>query len=330
MPQLARLARNRWLHLGGGAAASALLVFLVARSLAWREVGGAFGEIDPLIIALSLGPIGLALALRAGRWHVAMPGAPARFHQTLLTQNTGIGLNNLLPIRMMSEPLQLALITRRYGVPFPTALAGLVAGNVLDIFASGMLMGLGVVLVPGMRETGFSVQLGGALVMLVLSVLVLITLSRGVTAVPVAGRMAFFQRLGAAMDLLRGHPRLLAASFAATFAYWLCMGVAGWLATRSLGLEVSPITLATVMAAATFFVSAVPSLPGGLGTFHFAAMSMLGALGVDQAHAFTLAVLFHLQVVLPPLVIALGVFTRLGLGPVRGLTLRTGERAEPA
>jgi uncharacterized membrane protein YbhN (UPF0104 family) len=316
MPQLARLARlsrNRWLHLAVGALASMALVWVAARTLAWREVFTAFGDISLPLLLLSMVPVGVALVLRAGRWHVVMPGVGARFHQTFLTQNAGIGLNNVLPIRMMSEPVQLALITRRYGVPFPTALAGLVAGNALDVFATGILMGLGVLLVPGMRAMRLSIPLAGAVGMLVVTILVLLAVSRGLDAVPGVGRVPFFVRLTEATRMLRHRPRLLGTSFVATLAFWLCMGVAGWLAARPLGVSISPITLAIVMAASTFFVSAVPSLPGGIGTFHFAAMSMLQPLGVDPAPAFTLAVVFHLQIVLPPLLIAAGVFARMGM-----------------
>ncbi len=316
MPRLARLARlsrNRWLQLVVGTLASVALVWVAAHALAWREVFTAFGDISLPLLLLSTVPVAAALVLRAGRWHVVMPGARARFHQTFLTQNAGIGLNNVLPIRMMSEPVQLALITRRYGVPFPTALAGLVVGNAMDVFATGILMGLGVLLVPGMRAMRLSIPLAGSVVMLVITVLVLVAISRGLDAVPGVGRVPFFVRLTEATRMLRHRPRLLGTSFVATLAFWLCMGVAGWLVARPLGVSVSPITLAIAMAASTFFVSAVPSLPGGIGTFHFAAMSMLQSAGVDPAPAFTLAVVLHLQIVLPPLLIAAGVFARMGM-----------------
>lgn len=311
--RIARLSRNRWLHLLVGALASVVLVWFAAHALVWSDVASAFDALSTGPVALSLVFVAAAMVLRAGRWHVVMPGARARFYQTFLTQNAGIGLNNVLPIRMMSEPVQLALITRRYGVPFSTALAGLVAGNALDVFATGLLMGTGVVLVPGMRDARVSIPVIGSLVMLGLSALVLVALSRGVVAVPYARKMRSFVRYTTAVKMLRERPRLLGASFAATLTFWLFMGSAGWVIARSLGAPGSPVTFAVVMAASTFFVSAIPSLPGGVGTFHFAAMSMLQALGVDPAHALTLAVVFHLQAVLPPTLIAAGVFARMGV-----------------
>ena len=92
--------------------------------------------------------------------------------------------------------------------------------------------------------------------------------------------MRFFQRLMVAATLLRGRPLRLWASFGATLAHWLLLGVAGWGLAVGLGMDVHPLTMATILVAATFFTSAVPSLPGGLGTYHFAIISMLNALDV--------------------------------------------------
>ena len=72
--------------------------------------------------------------------------------------------------------------------------------------------------------------------------------------------------------------------------------------------------MATILAAATFFTSAVPSAPAGVGTYHFAVVTMLTSLGVDPAGAFSFAVIMHLMFVLPPLLIALGMIGRVGLG----------------
>ena len=253
------------------------------------------------------------MLLRAFRWRVLLDGEPITSRQVLLVQNTGIGLNNMLPIRMVSEPVQLALINRRYGVPLPKALATLVAGNVFDIFASAMVMTLGVALSPGLRDGKVGIQMGGAVVMVVVSLLVFIAVSRGIGALPVFNRMPFFQRLAAAVGTLRDKPVRLWASFLATLSSWLLLGVAGWLLGTGLDLGIDPLTMATILVAATFFTSAVPSLPAGAGIYHFAVVSLLTALGVDVATAFTFAVAVHVLVMLPPALIALGMLWGVGV-----------------
>ena len=288
------------------------LAYAALNAAVWKEVADAFRSFPTALALLSLLPLVGAMLLRALRWHVLLDREPVTFRQVFLVQNTGIGLNNMLPIRMVSEPVQLALINRRYGVPLPKALATLVAGNVFDIFASAMLMTLGVALSPGLRDGKVGIQMGGAVVMVVVSLLVFIAVSRGIGALPVFNRMRFFQRLAAAVGTLRDKPARLWASFLATLSSWLLLGVAGWLLGTGFDLGIGPLTMATILVAATFFTSAVPSLPAGAGTYHFAVVSLLTALGVNVATAFTFAVAVHVLVMLPPALIALGMLWGVG------------------
>jgi uncharacterized membrane protein YbhN (UPF0104 family) len=85
-----------------------------------------------------------------------------------------------------------------------------------------------------------------------------------------------------------------------------------------LGIDVDPLTMATILVAATFFTSAMLSLPGGAGTYHFAVVSMLVALGADRALAFSFAFVMHLLVFVPPMLVALVVMTHLGSGALLG------------
>ena len=309
-----RLYRSRWVHLGVGAVASVGLTYLAVRSLAWRDVADTFADFPLAYVLIALVPQAVSMLLRAARWYVLLRGETVSFKQVALVQNAGMGLNNLLPVRMVSEPAQLALITRRYHVPFPTALATLVAGNVLDIFATALLMGLGILLAPGLREGRVSIQLAGAFILFVVSVLVFIVIARGLEAIPIAKRMRFFQQIMVAVSLLRDMPGRLWLSFFGTVAHWFFIGVAGWVVALALDIPVGPLTMTTILVAATFFTSAVPSLPGGAGTYHFAVVSMLTAVGADPAVAFSFAVVIHLIVVLPPSMIALGVMWKIGAG----------------
>lgn len=308
------LYRNRPVQLFVGAVASVGLTYLAVRSLAWRDVADTFADFPLWSVPIALVPLAVAVLLRAARWHVLLPGKGISLKQVALVQNTGIGLNNMLPVRMVSEPVQLALITRRYRLPFPTALATLVAGNVLDIFATAMLMGLGILLVPGLRDGKVSIQLLGALILFVISLLVFIVVARGLDAIPIAKRMPFFQQLTVAIGLLRDMPGRLWLSFFGTIGHWFFVGVAGWVIASALSIDVGPLPLATILVAAMFFTSVVPSLPGGAGTYHFAVVSLMTAVGADPAVAVVFAVVMHLIIFLPPSVLALGVMWKLGAG----------------
>ena len=312
-----RLIANRWVQVSAGAIASVGLAYAAMNAIAWPDVADVFRTFPVGRALLSLIPLAAAMALRTARWAVLLRGEPASFSDIFLTQNTGIGLNNLLPVRMVSEPVQLTLITRRYQVLFPKALATLVAGNVLDIFATAMLLVVGIALVPGLREGRIGIHLFGAFIMVIVSTLVLIAVSRGIDAVPIFNRMDFFHRLMVAVDVLRHEPGRLWVSFGTTIAHWFALGVAGSVLASGLDFSVDPLTMATVLVAATFFTSAIPPLPGGMGTYHFAIISMLTAMGVDTPSAFSFSVVMHLFVVLPPSGIALAMLPRVGSAVLR-------------
>ena len=307
-----QLGRNRWFQAALGLAISAGFAFLTARSVASQDPFATLRDFSPLVALAASAPIAASILLRALRWRVLLAGEPVQFGSILLTQNTGIGLNNLLPVRMISEPVQLALITKRYGASFPTAFTTLVAGNVLDIVATALLMGLGVALAPTLRDGRISIQLFGAVVLFIVSALVFIAVARGLQSIPLAGRFRFFEEVVAALGVMRERPYLLWAAFGATLAHWLALGLAGWLVAANLGVDLHPVAMVAVLVAAAFFTSAVPSAPGGVGTYHFAVVAMLTDLGADPAAAFSFAVVIHLMVVLPSSAIALLMAGRVG------------------
>lgn len=310
-----RLFRNRWAQAAFGVVASGSLAYLVAHNIVWKEVAEAFLDFPPELALLALVPLAIAIALRASRWHVLLHRQRVSFWQVLLTQNTGLGFNNLSPVRMVSEPVQLAMINRRYGVPFPQAFATLVGENVLDIFTTALMMGLGVLLSPGVRASNANIQLIGAIIMFIVSALILIAVMRG--AVPLQDRFTFLQRIIQGFTELKEEPLRLWLSLGVNIAHWLLLGVSGWVLGLGLGMDVHPVTMATILVAATFFTSAVPSVPSGLGTYHFAVITMLTESGTEQVAALNFALMMHLLIVLPPTAIALFMTGRMSLGTLR-------------
>lgn len=307
-------SRARWLlQLAVGPAASLGLAWLVARSVNWSHLVDLILDFNSIRWALlALIPLVGGALMRAVRWKVLLHRDRVSFFSVFLTQNTGIGLNNLFPIRMVSEPVQLVLITRRYGVPFPNALATLVAGNVMDIFATVLLMGLGVASVSSLR--GASIQLAGFIVLAVLALGIFIIVVRGLGAVPIARNMRFFQQIAIAVGVLKETPRRLGASFLATAASWGLLGLSGWVLAQGLGINVNPLTMAIVLVAATFVMATVPSLPAGIGTYHWAVVYTLGLLGVASEPATAFAVIMHLLVFCTSTGIAVAMLMRVGTG----------------
>ncbi len=326
-------ARRR-LQVFAGVVASVGLAWVIARSLDWGTLGDILRDFPIGLALLSFALVLAGAGLRAARWYVLLDGERASFWQVFLTQNTGIGLNNLLPIRMVSEPVQLVLITKRYGVPFPTALATLVAGNVMDIFATLVLMGLGVVLIPALR--GASIQLGGFVILAIVTLGVFLAAARGLGSVPIARNMRFFQQMTIAVGVLKETPGRLVVSFLATATSWGMLGFAGWALAEGLGIDIDPVSMAVVLVAATFFTSAVPSLPAGLGTYHWAVVYTLGLMDVRQEEATAFAFVMHLLVFFASTGIAVAMLSRVGASTLLGRTERAdagvpaGAAEEPA
>jgi uncharacterized membrane protein YbhN (UPF0104 family) len=125
---------------------------------------------------------------------------------------------------------------------------------------------------------------------------------------------------------LRHQPFNLFLSFLATFSHWALMGVAGWVLAEGVGMDVNVVAMAAILVGATFFTSAMLSLPGGAGTYHFAVVSMLTAVGQSREVAFTFALVMHLLVFVPPMIVAFYAMSRMGAKAL----LRSGEEVEEA
>ena len=90
-------------------------------------------------------------------------------HRLLLVQNAGIGLNSLSPIRIISEAVQFILLTVRYPVKKEVVAATLGVQKVLDFVIGALLLGVGLMLLPGLQ--GFALYVLGAGILAVISLM---------------------------------------------------------------------------------------------------------------------------------------------------------------
>ena len=309
----AKGSRKLWIpfQVGAGAALSILLGWLMVRGLEWGEMAQNARDFPAHLFLLALAAFLLGILLRAWRWHVLFVRERIGFGRLFLIQNAGIGLNNLSPIRIVSEPVQLALISRRGGVSAATALATLGTEHLMDIVATAALMGLGVVLLPELR--GFSIQLAGAIVLATVSLVVFLLIARGMDAIPGTKRMAFLHRTITAVKTLRDSPFRLFLSFLGTLGHWGLLTLSGWIIANGLDIEVGIAAVVVLFMGSVFFVSAVPSLPGGAITFEAAVVYTLGLFGIGGESALVFAILMHLIMFAPSTLIAVIVLPREGI-----------------
>ena len=99
-----------------GGAISLLLGWLSVRGIDWDLVVAQFQEFPVAWAVLSMIVVVVANILRACRWQALFVSQRLPLMRLFVVQNAGIGLNNLVPIRVVSEGVQFALLTLRYRV----------------------------------------------------------------------------------------------------------------------------------------------------------------------------------------------------------------------
>ncbi len=288
--------------------------WLAVRGIDWGLVLEQFQTFPIIWAFISLLTVVVANIFRAYRWKVLFISEPVSLLRLFMVQNTGIGLNNVVPVRVISEGVQFALLTLRYKVNNGVALGTMGVERVLDMVITASLLMAGLVLIPDIGQARPYVI--GAFVFAILAVL----------AIPVFVKLAgtgFLSRislLSATVDYLsqlNQSKGALVQSFLLTLAHWLLLGLAVWVLAFGMDLGISPVVATLTILGTLYFTTSVPSLPAGLGTFEFAVVYVLKLFDVDQASAFSFAVVIHAVVFLPPIVVALALFSSLGLHPFK-------------
>ena len=215
------MKRRAWSvgRVGLGVAASAFLGWLAVRGLDWGQVLESFSDVSLTKIILAMIVFMVANYLRAARWRVLFVNGTVSTNRLFVVQNIGIGLNNVVPIRVASEAVQIAILSLRDGVRPSVALATVGMERVLDLIVSALILGVALVLIPEMER--FTLYIWGAIGIAVISVVVVRILAWGSTGASWVLRLPFLAEfLSAVKDLERERTRL-AASTAITLVYWL-------------------------------------------------------------------------------------------------------------
>jgi uncharacterized protein (TIRG00374 family) len=285
-----------------GLVLTVLLGWLILHGLDWGEFATEIARFPASLFFLALAVFLVAIVLRAWRWYILIVHEKIGFIRLFLIQNAGIGLNNLSPIRVVSEPLQLALVTRRGGLSAATGLATLAMEHILDVFVTAALLGLSVLLMPELQR--YSIQLASAVVFAAASLIVFIVIARGMDTIPGTRRIQFLNRAVSAARTLAGSPGRLLLSFLATLGHWSLLGLSGWIIARGIGIDVDVAVVVVLFMGSIFFVAAVPSLPGGAVTFEASVVYTLGLFDIPRGQALAFALIMHVIMFVPSTLIA--------------------------
>lgn len=323
-------------RLAVGGALSAALVALLLASVDLAALGRQLGRTHWGWALIGAGLGLMALWVRARRWRYLFPPGdpPPALVPALMI---GYMANNLLPFRA-GEAVRVYVVVRRWGRGLWTTLATLVVERVLDSLAVVLILGVLVLLVPVP-----AVARWGALTLLALDVVAATALG-ALAARPTrlgcildgVGRR--WPRLGprireAADRFVRGLEGVRARSHLGplvgwTVLAWLLPALGAWTMLRAAHLDLPWIAGWTVLAFVGLGVS-VPSAPGYVGVFHYAAVLALDIFAVERAASVGYAILLHAAQVLPITVVgwlyllrehlSLGEATRLPPAPALGV-----------
>ncbi len=320
-------------RVGLGVAASGLLGWLAVRGLDWGLVLDAFSGVSITMMVLATLVFMVANYLRAVRWRVLFVDGTVSTNRLFVVQNIGIGLNNVVPVRVASEAVQIAILSLRDNVRPSVALATVGMERVLDLIVSAVILGIALVLIPEMER--FTLYIWGAIGIAVASVVVVRILAWSSAGVEWVTRITFLAEfLSAVKDLERERTRL-AASTGVTFVYWLLVGVTAWMIADSTSLSITPVVATAVIMGTIYFATAVPAAPAAIGTFEFAVVYVLELFGVSRESGFGFAIITHAVFFLPPTIMAAVFLPREGIGSIGRLRsafagLKDRQEAESA
>lgn len=306
-----RIRSNKLIRVVGGLLLALFLAWLVVKGTNWGELGDLLYRFPLGHSLLALGIFLVGIVVRTWRWYILLIEERVPFVRLFIVQNAGIGLNNVSPVRFLSEPTQLLLLTQRGHMSAGYAVATLATEHLIDILVTTLLLTLGVLFMPELQ--GYSIQLVGAALLAAVSLLVFLIIIRGMESLPFFGKVPVLARAINSIHRLLSHPWQLFLSFIGTIVHWGLVGISGWVIAQGLGIDVGVAVIVVLFMGSVFFVSAVPSLPGGAITFEAAVVYTLNLFAVGNEQALAFALLMHLILFAPSTIIALVALPREGI-----------------
>ncbi len=313
---------QRLVQIALGLAISGFLLWLTLRQIDFSQAREAMAHARWWYLVPAVITYFFDLGARSWRWSVLLrPVKRISWRGIYPVVSMGYLGNMLLPARL-GEVLRAAVLNRR-GVSVSAALGSIATERVLDglttiaiLLVTSRFLAAPDWLAAGL--TTVTVLFVGALVVLGLMLAfrpaALALLQR------VADRVAWTQRLvGWLAQFLDGlgalrDPRLIAGSATIGLLAWSFSALEYYWVFRAFALPLGAI--ATLFAVSAMGLSTIiPSAPGYVGTFEFAGVAVLGALGIDAADAFSATVLIHLLQIVPIAVVGLFFVWREGLSP---------------
>ena len=289
-----------------------LLISVAALYLAFQgfdlgDVWEALAHVRWLPFALMVVPYTLTFLTKVWRWRVLFHPDEVRVPFGMLFSSLMISYIPL-PFRL-GEVARGAVASARSGIPAARVFSTILVEKVLDVLTL-LLLGISLpfVSLPGALDQGPLILLGIGVLAVTLVLLLLIIrpdLARrlvGVVAVRLPARLG--PRIAEGTDhALQGlaplsNPRVAVQLGLWSLATWTINMVTVYLMLLALNVEVTPV-VAAVLVVVSNLVMAVPAAPGYVGTFEFAVVKVLTALGQPEDISQVFALVYHFVGLVP-------------------------------
>jgi len=341
--RLSRVTTRAWVSVLIGAVVSAVLAYLVVRTVRWSEVLQGFQRVEYRYLALAAVGVAVMHGLRAWRLTVILrPVQWVRLWPAYCYTSIGFLAILVIPFRIgeLARPL---LLAEHENVPFATGLAAVAVERCLDGLA---FAGLVALLAPWMPLPGWAVPLGylmGVGYLMLLGLLMWAWLCRAacVAVVTRIGQWIFPTRgltIGEALRrFLNGlaflpDSRAVGVTVLLSIAIWLTGIWVNYVSFFAIGLSL-PVVAAAVLQILITVGVLLPTAPGALGTFQFFTVMGLALFGVGEALALTYAIVVHAMVLIVYTVLGLTCSLKIQVGwwrQLRGLSMSGIGRGESA
>lgn len=257
-----------------------------------------------LLAAAALGPAGLLA--RARRWRYLFPphSPPPDLVPSIMI---GYMVNNVLPLRA-GELVRVYVVARRWPGHFWTTAATLIVERVLDSLCIVLMLGVLIFLidVPRVVEAAAAVMLAVDVAGVSILVAMAVAPARCLAVVERLTRRwpgVHARAMGAAGVFLHGLDGIRTVTHVIpvigwTLMVWCLAALAAWTALKAAGLHLSWLAGWVVLTFVGLGVS-VPSAPGYIGVFQFAARLATDLFGVSAAAGLGYGIVFWVSQFVP-------------------------------
>jgi uncharacterized protein (TIRG00374 family) len=337
--------RRRWLLLGLGLAISLLFLWfawLAVRELELAEITASLREADYLWLIPGVGVYFISVWFRSWRWGFLLRGSK-QVSANRLFPIVVIGYmgNDILPFRM-GELLRAFVLWRKEGINVGTTFTTAILERLFDGLTMVLFVLVGLLFIPMSSSLNLLVSVASAAFVGALGVFLALALqpelmkkvARAVIERLIPERvrpalLGFVEGIVAGLESLRSGRDVLVL-FGTTLIVWLLETLKYWLvsfAFHDLELTYASILL---MGGAVNLLTALPSLPGYIGTFETGIQILVG-IGAPPAAAGSYILVLHAILLIPVTLLGLVFMALEGIrwAEIRGLEdLRTTSEAD--